>query len=138
LILDGVEGVDLDSTGGTIHNCVIYNHTNGVDVNAAGDIKNSIVWNNTDDLEETGANIVKTTNTIEDDGDPDPGFTSVVVGSYNFLPTTPSLSNGGTGVGLTLDILGNPIIGNPSIGAYQYSGQKKGFKLYIEYKEFDQ
>jgi hypothetical protein len=120
LIVDGVDGVELDTVASNIQNCVIYSNTNGVDVDAAGYIKNSIVRNNTDDLEETGASINKTTNNIEDDSDANPLMTNPTNGDFTLQSISPCI-NAGTDVGLTEDYDGDhvPYGSAPDIGAYE-------------------
>lgn len=118
LVLDGIDGVEIDTTGSTVHNSVIYNCTNGIDVDAAGGAKNSIIRNNTDDLEETDANINKTTNNIEDDADPDPLFIDAAIADFRLLMASPCI-NKGTDVGLTRDYQGRSIRHAPDIGAYE-------------------
>ena len=58
-------------------------------------------------------------------------------GTFNFALTSNSPAiNAGVDVGLTVDYLGNPIIGNPDIGAYEYDSnpappQPSGTETYL-------
>jgi len=49
----------------------------------------------------------------------DPLFTDATNGKFTLKSGSPAI-NAGVNVGLTKDILGNPIVGNPDIGAYEY------------------
>jgi hypothetical protein len=44
--------------------------------------------------------------------------------------------NAGTPVGLTTDILGNPIVGNPDIGAYEYENPFSTSISFVKQGEF--
>ncbi len=48
----------------------------------------------------------------------DPLFTDAENGDFSLKAGSPAINNG-VNVGLTSDILGNPIVGNPDIGAYE-------------------
>ena len=48
-----------------------------------------------------------------------PLFVSPSTGDFHLQPTSPAI-DAGTNVGLTSDFAGNPIVGNPDIGAYEY------------------
>ena len=118
---DSVDGVEMDTAASKVQNCVIYNCTNGIDVDAAGYVKNTIIRNCTDDLEETGGTAQKTTNNIEDDSDADPLMTDPGSGDFTLQIGSPCI-NRGAHVGLYLDYLGLPVpIGHrPDIGAYEH------------------
>jgi hypothetical protein len=49
----------------------------------------------------------------------DPIFTDAANGDFTLASNSPCI-NAGTDVGLTTDFAGNPIVGNPDIGAYEY------------------
>ena len=119
--IDGVDGVEMDTAASKVQNCVIYNCTNGIDVDAAGYVKNTIIRNCTDDLEETGASINKTTNSIEDDGAGDPLMVDPANGDFLLQKTSPC-RDAGTDVGLTRDYRNTlvPKGSAPDIGAHEY------------------
>jgi parallel beta-helix repeat protein len=56
--------------------------------------------------------------TYSDDADP---IFAVAGSDFTLAPGSPAV-DAGTDVGLTEDILGNPIVGDPDMGAYEYQG----------------
>ena len=111
-------GIRLQTAASKAQNCVAYNHVTGVYSPVAASLTNSIVWNNTDDI--LGASIIKTTNIIEDDSDPDPLFVSAGT-DFDLQAGSPCI-NAGTDVGLTRDYAGHIVAALPDIGAYEHMG----------------
>ena len=133
LILNATtDAIQISGATNTIYNNVIYGNGNGFDVDESVTIKNNIVnTSGTDDINITGAKTVTGGSNIFEDAaivgagtysgsalfSTDPLFT--VAGSDFTLKAGSPAINAGVDVGLTLDFLGNPIVGLPDIGAYE-------------------
>jgi|GEM_PF-2964798 len=80
-------------------------------------VDNNDFYNTSHQTDYTGSTV--TGNTLNNNITSDPLF--VTVGSDFHLQSTSPCINAGIDVGLLSDYLGNPIIGLPDIGAYEYS-----------------
>ena len=63
----------------------------------------------------------------------DPLFTSPTTGGFTLQATSPCI-NAGMDVGLTQDYAGNPIVGLPDIGAYEYQFFSNRFPPRLPYR----
>ena len=126
----------------TVHNCVIYSETDagsGVYSTLGGanpfiEIRNSIITNCATGLQSDNLTIIDSDynvvwgnsndyNTVTPgahDIDSDPLLVNPPI-DFSLSTGSPAI-NAGVDVGLTEDFIGNPVTGNPDIGAYEYQG----------------